>query len=271
MGAVAYDDGIRADRPPWDMTIWAVLRGYILALVCLGVPLTLLWYVGVPLIPSVAAEPGPWPVNGPWSLAADVSVFLVVVLVTTVVIRASAIDKLGRHVSPVVVFVAVALTGYAPFLHYRRVESGLVALLLTAAAVRYLGLGRGHSHRVGRAGAVLFAVVVAAGTLTAAAFALTHPLGMSVTGSGFTDPEHRFLSASLRNGGRTDLRILSVDAPVSLVNGIPWESEKLVGTVVPGRDEITISFAERACPFEAVVRYELGGRHFAQRLVLDHC
>jgi hypothetical protein len=272
VGAFAYDPGGIQERPSWGSTIWAVLRGYIFALVVLGVPVTVLWYAGVPLIPEAASEPGPWPIEGPWSIAADASLFVVVVSIASLIIHWSAAGTLGRPVSPLVVLAAVALTGYAPFLSYRWVESGVLALLLTVAAVRYVGVDRDHSLQVGRAGLALIVAILAAGTLTATAYALAHPLGLSETGGGFmVDEEHRFVSADLRNGGWGDLRIVSVESDAAPVRGVPWEAERFAGTVIPARGEISISFAERVCPFEAVVRYELAGRAFTQRLVLDHC
>jgi hypothetical protein len=271
MGTLAYErrtDG--KDRPPWRMMIWAVLRGYVIALVFLAAALAVLAFLGFSTFSADSVEPGPWVVDSLWSLAADLYFAACVVVFTSFVIYISATTTLKRRVSPLVVLGSVALTGYAPFLYLRWLESSVLALILTAAAVRYFGIDRQHSLRLGRAGLVVLAVLFGAGTLVALGYAASHPLLLSETGGGSSN-DLRYVSAELRNNGFADLRITAVQTQSSVVGGVPFERRELVGAVVSGRDDVRISYPESACPLSVVVRYELGGRNFEQRFVTNRC
>ena len=267
MTTVAYLE----DRPAWTTTIWAVFRGYVIALVFLGIGLSLLSALGLGIVPRGAAEPGPWPVDGVWSVVANAYLYVGVVLFASFVLYISATTTLQRPISPLVVLGAVAVTGYAPYLHLRWLESSLVALLLTAAAIRYLGVDRFHSLRLGRAGLAALLAVLAAGTIATVAYATAHPLVVDETGGGSVDGTEFYVSATMRNNGFADLRITAIEPGTAMAGGVPWDRERLVGRVLSARDEVRISFPQDVCPLDAVVRYELAGRLFEQRLVVDHC
>jgi hypothetical protein len=271
VGAVAYERaGSKPERPPWGATIWHVFLGYAYTIFFVGIPLVLLSHIGLLPLPARGPEPGPWPAHGAWSVAADISAFLLIVLAASFFVQGSVAERFRRPVSPLVVLAAVAATSYAPFLRYRWVGSGLVALLLTAVAIRYLAVGRSHSLRLGRPGLVVAVAVVAAAALTAASYAFTHPLSVTTSGSG-SWAEERIVIADLRNGGRGDVRIVAVDADAAISRGWAPPAGPLVGSELSGRSTVEISFPQRACPLDAVVTYELAGRTFEQRLVLDRC
>jgi hypothetical protein len=275
VGAVAYERGRSTrERPPWGATIWHVFLGYVYAVVFVGLPLLLLSYLGLLPLPARGPEPGPWAPHGAWSIAADVSAFAVVALVTAWFVHGSVAERLRRPVSPLVVLAAVAATSYAPFLRYRLIESGLVALLATAVAIRYLAVDRVHSLRLGRNGLAVAIAAVAAAALTAVSYAVAHPLALAPSGGGTVgigSDATSFVIGDLRNGGLGDVRILAVDAEVPLSRGWGPSAEPLAGAVIRSRDTISISLPEHACPLDAIVRYELVGRTFEQRLVLDRC
>src|SRR5437899_2505128 len=111
MSGVAVDvPAGSAKQTSFGRLLVAVLLGYIGGLVTLGLAalaLLFLWELPRPWV-----RPGPFPIDGAWSLAADVVLAAFIVLVTAWWVRRMVERTVRRHVSLAVVALAVAVTGY---------------------------------------------------------------------------------------------------------------------------------------------------------------
>ena len=168
--------------PPWWPVIWATFLGYLLALVFGFVAWVALLLSGVVhsggtwgAYPEVPLE---WPYlsNGLWSVLAN-GVFIVAGLGLAAWTVQRLVDGKTRHeVSFTAVFATLVVTGYAPAVAYPGLLpfNGILALVATAALVRWLALDRSPPSR-GRwrvAGFGLAAVAASA----AVAYGVFHPL-----------------------------------------------------------------------------------------------
>jgi hypothetical protein len=198
MSGVALDVPVVSTRPPSFLRVLcAVLLGYVIAgitLFVLALPL-----LAIDWLPRPFANPGPYPVDGAWSLDADLVVAAVIVLYAAWWIRRLVADAARGPVSFGVVVGAVAVTGYAPALALRPAAlSGTVALVASTWIIRRYAVGTElpFSRPSWRAW-LAFAVVC---VLVFGSYRVYHPL--TTTGS--------YASTALYAGKRVPVREMSV-------------------------------------------------------------
>lgn len=284
------------ERPGWWRVIVAVFLGYVyaaLALFGLALLAVLLGLVAwnEPKV-SDAILSGPYAVDGAWSLAANAAVAFTAVAVAAWVVAHVLERRLEEPVSLPLVFAALAVSGYVPFLALegRFRLSGLLGLLLAAGLIRWLAVGdtraalaverararlleRGWWHRLVVAGAIGWAAALA----VAASYGLAHPLtsGYAVDyepsnyvyqrigdqqyhvfrGPPGTEGSYMF---DFRNAGFADLTVQGVELP----EGFGFElagfslSQSADGgpgaSVVAGRDSAWLDLRLRVVPCEGV-------------------
>ena len=243
--------------PSFLRLLWSVLLGYIYAsitLVALALPLYALG-----LLPRPFAHPGPFPVEGAWSLDADLVAAAVVVLVAAWWIRGLLANALRAPVSFGVVAVAVAVTGYAPALALRPAAlSGVIALPATTWIVRRYAIGTTlpfptPSRRVS-------AALALAGLLVFGSYQAYHPLIATGGGGG---PGTTIIS--LDNSGWAGLTILHVKGGFG---GDPWLQRPALPYAVGARGHVHISVPGGKCPSPVEITFTVLGRASTQRFAL---
>lgn len=308
--------GIPPDEEPrWWPVIVGVFTGYLWALLVLGgvaIGLTLLgvivWSSGPRGDDWLA---GPFEPNGPWSLFTDAVVAFSVLAATSGFVIWAVSNRVHRRVSWTVAFLSLGVTGYAPyFLFEGRLRlSGVIGLLLSAAAIRDLGISgarpadllAGVEDRViaavggGRRLVFTLAVAWAAVVGVGVAYGVTHPIRMSggygsgnvrTIGLGDDTEYHvyrgkpgatRRIFITLQNNGFADIHDVRVEAgPGGALRLEPIVVAPSDGTIA-GRDErgARLAFAFPSCGVGARtlsllrVRYTVFGRPEDQLLRLD--
>ncbi|HXV58415.1 MAG TPA: hypothetical protein VD704_11150 [Gaiellaceae bacterium] len=183
-------------RPAWWPVVVGVFLGYVWAALLLLPAVLVAGLLG--LVPwddgpgaSGSLLPGPFVPDGAWSLLANAVVAFTVVAVAAWAVTRVVRERLGAPVSSPLVFGALAVTGYAPFLYLegRFRLSGLFGLLVAAGLVRWLAVGdtpaasalaraRGRLVAAGRWRRLVVgaAAAWALAVLLTAAYGLSHPL-----------------------------------------------------------------------------------------------
>lgn len=132
-------------RSKWPVIV-GVFVGYVWALLALGLVGLVLDILGVV---TWAWGPrgddwlaGPFEPDGPWSLFTDAVVAFTVLAATSGFVVWALSYRVHRRVSWSVAFVALGVTGYAPYFFFegRLRVSGLVGLLLSAGLIRWFGI-----------------------------------------------------------------------------------------------------------------------------------
>lgn len=209
MNGVALDVPVLPVKRSFFRILLAVLAGYALAAATL-VPLGFaLHRIGV--LPDSFAHHGPFPVDGAWSLAADIAAATLIVLVASVWIRGAIANATLAPVSFDVVVVAVAVTGYAPFLALRPVPLGFIALLATTWIVRRYAIGT--ALPLPRVRWRVWAALAVVALAVLGSYGVYHPLAED---GFFTGLDARVsgtysLGVTLGNPGLADVTILRVD------------------------------------------------------------
>jgi hypothetical protein len=202
--------GARRSGPTFWRVLWAVLWGYVGAAITLGALAVGLSALG--LLPQPFLRPGPFAVDGAWSLDADLVVAATIVLVAAWWIRAMVAADTDLPVSFGVVALIVAVTGFAPYLALRPVAlTGVVALPLTTWLVRRYAVGR--ELPLPRPSWRAWAALAGVGLLLFASYRVFHPLNTPGSSVGAAE-RGRFRVFELNNAGFADLRILRVDGGV---------------------------------------------------------
>jgi hypothetical protein len=207
-------------------------------------------------------------VDGTWSLDADLVMAAVVVLFAAWCIRREIADAVRGPVSFGVVALAVALTGYAPFLTLRPAAlSGIVALPASTWIIRRYAIGTtlpfpGPSWRVWLALGVVGFVVVGS-------YRVYHPLtgtGGSASGS---SAGKQFREVTLENSDWANLTILRVDGGrVGPSDGLV-RAHRLPYTLDP-RARIGVYVVGRACvPRDVDITFSVLGRISTQRFTIQ--
>jgi hypothetical protein len=188
-------------RPGWWPVIVGVFLGYLWSLIVLGAA-ALILTEGLGVIPWSSGAtsdgssplPGPFEPDGAWSLFANGVIAVTVVAAAAALVTRVVSKRVGERVSLALVFIVLAVTGYAPFLYLegRFRLSGVAGLLVAAALIRWFAVGDGAAVRfVGAAGdrfrlsqprtrrllVVVASVAWSASAGVAVAYGLTHPLG----------------------------------------------------------------------------------------------
>ena len=258
-----------------------VFLGYLVAALVLfalaaaAVFLGLATWNGNPVSDSVLT--GPYVVDGGWSLVANAAVAFTVVAVAAWAVTRVVADRVQESVSRPLVFAALGLTGYAPFLALegRFRLSGLFGLLVAAALIRWqavgdtpaaLALEKLRERLVERGvwrGLVLAGVAVWTASLAVAgAYGLTHPLtsgyaidyepsNYSYKRAGgeeyyiFRGPPGTAAryTIDVRNAGFADLTALEVDIPEG--SGFALSGVSPGKRVLDGRDSVFLDLRLR--------------------------
>jgi hypothetical protein len=268
MSGVALDVPVSSTQPRsfWRL-LWAVLVGYFLAavtLLILALPLLALGW-----LPRPFARPGPFPVDGAWSLDADLVVAAFVVLSAAWWIWREIAYATRGPVSFGVVTVAVALTGYAPFLALRPAAlSGIVALPATTWIIRRYAVGTTlpfakPSWRVW----LVFALV---GVVVLGSYRAYHPLTATNYGlNGWAAGGKQIRRLALENSDWANLTILRVDGgSVGPAEG--WMRTHRLPYTVRSRAQFGVYVVGRACvPRDVIITFSVLGRTSSQRFAIE--
>lgn len=296
----------RIEPPRWWPLIWGALVGYVRAYIyLLFLSLPAMFGLGIDVRTKRPGLAWPFETDGPWSVLAGMTVMVVVLTVVCLCIRGSVAKRIERRVSASWLFLGLFTTYYVIVGVAGTWRGGVVTLLMTAALVRYLAVGRQPLWKllVARTPihlrrpliAVVGAVAVAM-TLTCASYALTHPL-LEGGGGGSRSSSRSFEYAyELRNGtpiGLTvvDVRLRKRDAERFEVAGLAtdfaaafegrWLNSGRTGRGVPlpGYSERVLILRFRgSCsgsvhvvhPEGVVVTYRLLERRFTQFVAIGH-
>ncbi len=268
MSDVALDVPVRSTQPRSFMRLlWAVLLGYLVASIT-GFVLALPLYA-VGWLPRPFARPGPFPVDGAWSLDADLVVALVVVLFTAWWIRGMIADAVRGRVSFGVVALAVALTGYAPFLTLKPAAlSGIVALPATTWIIRRYAIGT--TLPFPRPSWRVWLVVALVGVGVFGSYRAYHPLtgtGGYSSGTYLSGKRVPYQEITLKNSDWADMTIVRVDGGRIRTNDAFWKPP--TGTLpytLHSRGELEVDALGKLCvPHDVVITFSVLGRTGSQR------
>jgi hypothetical protein len=259
MSGIALDVPAIQAQPSFFRLLWRVLLAYFCAAVTLGALYVPLYFLG--LFPRPLAHPGPFPMDGAWSLDADLVAAAVVVLVAAWWIRSLLEDVVQGPVSFGIVALAVALTGYAPFLTLRPAAlSGVIALPATTWIVRRYAVGT--TLPFPRPSLRAWLVLALVGVLVFGSYQVYHPLVAEGGGGGGGGSAG---SVDLWNPGWADLTILRVDGGFV---GDPWNRRKLP-YAVGARGHVSVSAFGSRCPSNPImITFAVLGRTSTQSFIV---
>jgi hypothetical protein len=261
MSGVVLDVPVIPAQPSFFRLLWSVLLGYILAFFTLGVLYLPLYELG--FVPRPFARPGPFPVEGAWSLDADLVATAVIVLVASWWIRKLVAEDVRAPVSFGVVVVVVAVTGYAPFLALRPAAlSGVIALPATTWLARRYAIGT--TLPFPRPSWRAWLALALVGVAVYGSYQLYHPLvadGGGGAGGGSAG------SVDLWNPGWADLTILRVDG--GFVGSDPFERHSTLPYTVRPRSNFSVWAYGRRCPSNPIViTFSVLGRTSTQSFIV---
>jgi hypothetical protein len=268
MSGVALDVPVASTEPRSFMRVlWAVLLGYLgasITLFALALPLyALAW------LPRPFARPGPFPVDGAWSLDADLVVTVVVVLCAAMWIRRMVRDAVRGPVSFGVVALAVGLTGYAPFLALRPAAlSGVIALPATTWIIRRYAIGTTLPFRRPSRRVWLVLALVCVGVF--GSYRVYHPLtetGGYVSGTYLSGKRVHYREITLKNSDWADMTILRVDGGRIRTNDAFWKPpDGTLPYTLHSRREIEVDTVGKLCiPRDVIITFSVLGRTGNQR------
>jgi hypothetical protein len=249
------------ERPSFLRVLWAVVLGYLGASLTLGGAAIALEALG--LLPRPYLRPGPFPVTGAWSLDADLATAVAVVLVAAWWIRGTVAAWTAKPASFAVVALAVAGTGFAPYLALRPVAlTGILALLATTWLVRRYAVDRTTS--LPQPSWRFWVALGVAGLLVFSSYRVYHPLSSTGIGVG-EGSKGSFRVLEIGNSGFANLTIVGVQGGVL---GGPWARAPLPYDF-PSRSSAEIYVAGPTCRSRAVaVTYSVLGRTSTQQFPL---
>ncbi len=265
MSGVALDVPVASSQPRsfWRL-LWAVILGSFIASVVVLVFAyalsTIAW------LPSPSLYPAPFPVDGTWTLAADLGAATVFVLVVALSVWLQVEYAVRSRVSFGVVVLAVALIGYAPFVALGSPRLlGIVTLPAMTWMIRRYAIGTALpvpslSWRVWAAlGVVALGVV--------ASYGVYHPLAADrfIVGIDARASGRYFIPVTLSNPGLADVTILRVDS--GQVNG-RWHPHTLPWTL-DGRSQTELMVSRKGCaPPDVTITYSILGLTSSQRFTV---
>jgi hypothetical protein len=280
-----------APRPSWRDAFVATIVGWVTAAGLVLVPILVAFWLGLVGRSGAGGLGGeglrdwPYPRNGDLSLLANTVVWLELLALTALVVRAVLADRVGP-VSAVPIFVVLAVTGFVPLLPRGLLDMPFLVAFLASALLMRAAVATTPIRPLPRRITVQLIAACALLLAVPAWYGLKHPLWYgSVVGETVSDPplrstlgEHTF---GLRNAGFADVRVddvsLALEAPVAtLVDvradrdlpvppGSPFPASPRPPFMVPARGEmfVQLRLRERGCggPVRgaAVVRYRLLG------------
>jgi hypothetical protein len=201
---------------------------------------------------------GPYLPPGWWASAADVSVALVVVAVSSALVQRAIWARTGFVVGIKTVVSTLTLTGVAPFLPLDpRVVTGVFALLVATAVLSFFAVKQSPEQpplplrQIGWCAAAALAICISYSSL--------HPLRFGNFGGGAAT------SISINNAGFADATLFSVSKAAGVGDGGYLRAVK--GATIPARGHIWLTFRTRGCPPNVVtLRYRLLGGTHTQRV-----
>ena len=262
MSVVVLDTPVPKQRSFFRL-LAAVLLGYLGALVTLGlaaVGLMFLW-----LLPRPWAQPGPFPIDGVWSLAADFVIALAVVFVAAWWIRRMVARAVRGPVSLGVVALAVALTGYVPvfLLEPAGFFLGILVLPVMTWIIRRYAIGT--TLPIPRVSWRVWLALGVVGIAVVGSYRVYHPF--TATGDSFSADDYapRLQEFTVRNSDWANLTILSVDggwvAPMS-GSRHPYKLPYTLGS----RGRIGVYANGRPCvTHDVIITFSTLGRTSSQR------
>lgn len=251
MSGVVLDVPVVPARPSFGRDLWSVLLGYLCAsftLAALYLPLYELGFAPRPFV-----RPGPFPIDGAWSLDADLVATAVIVLVAAWWIRRLIVEETRRPVSFGVVAAIVAVTGYAPFLALRPAAlSGVIALPATTWLVRRYAVGTTLPFR--RPSWRVWTVLVLVGVVVFGSYRVYHPFVVE----GGSDR-----SVDLWNPGWADVTVSHVDG--GFIASDPFARHSTLPHTVGARSHVSVWASGGQCGTHLVeVTFSVLGRTSTQ-------
>jgi hypothetical protein len=201
---------------------------------------------------------GPYLLPGWWASAADVSVAVVVVVVTSAFVQRAIWARTGFLVGTKTVISTLTLTGVAPFLALDpRIVTGLFALLVATAVLSFFAVKQTTEQpslplrQIGWCAAAALAICIS--------YSSVHPLRFGTFGGGAAT------SISIRNAGFADATLLSVSTAAGVGDG--GHLRAVNGATIPARGHLWITLKTRGCPPNVLtLRYRLLGGAHTQRV-----
>lgn len=251
-------------RPGWLRTGWALLLAYICSglLLLLGAwplgALGLLDQGGPRALPGRLT--GPYYPGGAWAIATDLSVAAVIVAVTTLAIDWALRGQTGFAVSRRLLFLTLALTGWAPALAIHLLPGSGVAFATTLVVVRWKASPVAATAR-DRWPWKLLLVLLVASALLIGSYTTFHPLRTTGLGGGSTGAV-----AVIRNNGFGTVTLIGSDTPAAVWP--PVLHRHLAGVRLRRHASVMLVFPTQCPPRVVHVRYRLFGRIWSEPIPL---
>jgi hypothetical protein len=260
MSGVALDVPVGSIKQrSFGRILLAVVLGYVGAVITFGLaalPLLFLWAMPRPWV-----WPGPFPIDGVWSLAADIVVAALIVLVTAWWIRRMVESAVRGHVSLAVVALPVAVFGCIPVLVAPAgfLSSVIIAPLVTTWVVRRYAVD--PESRLPKLSWRVCVALAVVGFVVLGSYRVYHPL---VTAGLPADPA----DFTLKNSDWANMTILRVDGGV--IKPAEGRIHRLkLPYALRGRRDIGVYSNGRPCVrHEVVITYSVLGVTSTQRFSL---
>ena len=261
MTSVAY--GASPPLPGWARTVWVLVTGWIAGAVVVGA-----LYVAAVLAGAIGsngsfAKPGvlnqwPYPDNGWWSLGANLSAILLVVLIATVA-TAWAMRGTFARFSETHLLLVLLFTGWLPFVAAGP-PGGTFGFLLAVVLVR-VWVARTDDHLPRRAALACSAVLVT----VVASYGLLHPLWSTDAFASGTPSRSKLLIA-VHNSARVPVTVERLDGGPLFVSAASPRGVRISA----GADSLfALKWAPHACAnvlTELRIRYRILGITFSEPL-----
>lgn len=223
----------RPVRPTWLQTVGAVIGGSIIAWL-----LTLAWLLPVAaleLFPIHLGETSghgwPWRIDGPWSLAADFGPLMLCGAALAVGVEAFTVKWTGVRPRRLPLALVVAAVGWVMVGNVSNggvlSVGGLVAFVAVVSVARECSVRERRPLKWTRGGIALIAVAGLVLAATSVSYGMLHPLTAGDGGDSTVALKNgrAEMSVFLRNEGRLDVHVLSVDIPGVNVTRVRTDNE----------------------------------------------
>jgi hypothetical protein len=262
-------DAVVFGQPPvrlgWLRTGWALLLAYFCSGLLLFLGVTPLWVLGLldqrgaRVLPGLIT--GPYYPGGVWAIATDLSVAAVILAVTTLAIEWTLRWQVGYAVSRRLLFLTLAVTGWAPALgmHPLFASSGLAfvpVLVLVRRRAAPVAVTEPEHWPWKQLVTLLLLSVLLIGSYTT-----FHPLRTSGLGGGPSGA-----SAVVRNNGLGTVTLIGIDTRAYV-----WPAllhRHISGLILRPHTSVMLNFRTQCPPTVVHLRYRLFGRIWSQPLPL---
>lgn len=249
-------------RPGWLRTGWALLLAYFCSALLLLLGVTPLWELGLLDQRGSRALPGlitsPYYPGGAWAIATDLSVAAVILAVTMLAIEWILRWQVGYMVSRPLLFLTLAVTGWAPALrmHPLFASSGL-AFVEVLVLVRWRASPVAVTEPEQWPWRQLLALLLLSALLIGS-YTTFHPLRTTSLGGGPGGAD-----AVVRNNGLGTVTLIGIDTR--------WPTllhRQIAGVILRPHASVTLGFRTQCPPAVVHLRYRLFGRIWSQPLPL---